>query len=164
MESTTESVQATLVNLPRFGDLAYRESDVIEFPWGIPGFPKLHRWLFLTLDSQPSFVWLQSLDDPGVALPTANPWMIFEDYDPVMPPYAFAALEVAGAQEFTYLCVTIVSKGAQEMTMNLAAPILVNLRTRKAAQITLEGSPYSIRQPIPRKHDDCESTLVAKAS
>lgn len=164
MESETESVQATLVNFPRFGDFAYRESDVIEFPWGMPGFPDHHRWLFLTLDSQPSFVWLQSLDDPGIALPTANPWMIFENYDPVVPAYAFAALEIESVSEFTYLCVTVVSKGAHEMTMNLAAPIIVNLRTRKAAQITLEGSSYSLREPIPRKHDDCEATLVAKAS
>ena len=164
MESKTESVQATLVNFPRFGDFAYRESDVIEFPWGMPGFPDHHRWLFFTLDSQPSFVWLQSLDDTRVALPSTNPWMIFENYDPVVPAYAFAALEISSAAEFTYLCVTTVSEGAQEMTMNLAAPIIVNLRTRKAAQITLEGSPYSLREPIPRKHDDAESTLVAKAS
>ena len=128
------------------------------------GFPNLHRWLVLTLESQSSFVWLQSLDDPGVALPAANPWMIFEEYDPVMPAYAFAALGIQNAAEFTYLCVTTVSKGAQEMTMNLAAPIVVNLRTRQAAQVTLEGSPYSLREPIPRKHDDGESAVVAIAS
>jgi flagellar assembly factor FliW len=164
MESKTESAQATLANFPRFGEFAYRESDVIEFPWGMPGFTNLRRWLFLTLDSQPSFVWLQSLDDPSVALPTANPWMIFEDYDPVIPAYAFAALEIQDPSEFTYLCVTVVSDGAQEMTMNLVAPIIVNLRTRKATQVALEGSSYSVREPIPRKHDDRGSALVAKAS
>lgn len=164
MESTPETEQSTLVHFPRFGEFTYRESDVIEFPWGMPGFTHLHRWLFLTLDSQPSFVWLQSLDDSGVALPTANPWMIFEDYDPVMPAYAFAALEIQNAAEFTYLCAMVVSEGAQEMTMNLVAPIIVNLRTRKATQVTLEGTPYTVREPIPRKHDDRESALVAKAS
>ncbi len=164
MESTTESVQATLVNFPRFGEFVYREADVIEFPWGIPGFTDLRRWLFLTLDSQPSFVWLQSLDDPGVALPTANPWMIFEQYDPVMPSYVFSALEIENAAEFTYLCVMVVSEGAQKMTMNLAAPIVINLRTRKAAQVALEGSSYSVQEPIPRKHDDRAPALVAHAS
>jgi flagellar assembly factor FliW len=161
MESTTESVQATLVNFPRFGDFAYRESDVIEFPWGLPGYPNLHRWLFLTLDSQPSFVWLQSLDDYDVALPTANPWMIFEDYNPEVPAYAFAALEISHAAEFTYLCVVVVSGGAEVMTMNLKAPIIVNLRTRKARQTTLENGAYSLHEPIPRTHDD---PLAAKAS
>jgi flagellar assembly factor FliW len=164
MESKTESVEATSVNFPRFGDFTYRESDVIEFPSGMPGFPGLHRWLFLTLESQPSFVWLQSLDDLGVALPTANPWMIFENYDPTMPAYVFGLLDIQSATEFTYLCVTVVSQGAEEMSMNLAAPIVVNLRTRKAAQVILEGSPYSVKEPIPRKHDDPQSGPVAKAS
>jgi flagellar assembly factor FliW len=164
MEHTTESVKATLASFPRFGDFAYRESDVIEFPWGMPGFPALRRWLFLTLESQASFVWLQSLDDVSVALPAANPWGIFERYDPKLPPYAFAALDVRSAAEFTLLCVTVVGPGAREMTMNLASPILVNLRTRKAHQIALENSGYSTHEPIPRKVDTPESTLSAIAS
>ena len=157
-----ESMKATLVNSPRLGEFAYRESDVIEFPWGLRGFAGLRRWLFLSLDSHPTFVWLQSLDDLSVALPAANPWMIFEDYDPEVPPYAFLALDIQGPAEFTYLCVVIVTEGAQDMTMNLAAPIVVNLRTRKAHQVDLAGRTYAVRQPIPRRSD--AQTLTAKAS
>ena len=164
MESTTESVQATLVNFPRFGDFAYRETDVIEFPWGMPGYPHLHRWLFLTLDSQPSFVWLQSLDDHSIALPAANPWFMFEDYDPEVPASVFAALDIRDASEFTYLVVTVVSPGAAEMTANLAGPIVVNLRTRKAVQTPLAGGRYSAREPIPRIASARHDELTAKAS
>jgi flagellar assembly factor FliW len=162
MECATDSGKATLVNSPRFGEFAYRETDVIEFPWGLRGFAGLRRWLFLSLESHPTFVWLQSLDDLSVALPAANPWMIFEDYDPEVPPYAFLALDIQGAADFTYLCVVIVNPGAAEMTMNLAAPIVVNLRTRKAHQVDLAGRSYSVRQPIPRRSD--EQALTATAS
>jgi flagellar assembly factor FliW len=155
MEPTTESVRTATVTLPRFGETAYRETDVIEFQWGLPGFPALRRWLFLTLESQSSFVWLQSLDDLAVALPAANPWLIFEDYEPELPPAAFLALGIGRAQEFTLLCVVVVSEGAREMTMNLRAPILVNLRTRKAQQILLGGSNCSEREAIPRKIKEC---------
>lgn len=151
MEAMTESGAATLASFPRFGDFVYRDTDVIEFPWGMPGFRDLHRWLFLTLDSQPSFVWLQSLDDVYVALPTANPWMIFENYDPVVPAGAFAALGIQNADDFTYLCTVTVGPGANHMTMNLASPIVVNLRTREAVQVTLETGNYSDQEPIPRR-------------
>lgn len=154
MESMTQSVQATMI-LPRFGEISFDDTDVIEFPMGLPGFPTLHRWLFLTLDSAPSFVWLQSLDDLGVAIPAANPWMIFEEYDPQIPAYAFASLKIADASEFTVLCVVTVTAGAKEMTMNLAAPILVNLRTRQANQIALNNGRYSGSQLIPRKQKEC---------
>jgi flagellar assembly factor FliW len=146
-----ESIQTTTVTLPRFGEMTYSENEVIEFPWGMPGFTSLHRWLFLTLETHPNFVWLQSLDDVNVAIPAADPWLIFEDYDPKLPPYAFMALDIREASDFTTLCVVVVTKDAQEMTMNLFAPIVVNLRTRKARQIMLENSPYSVRHPIPRK-------------
>ena len=154
MEPDTNVSQTTTLEFPRFGDCTFAETDVIEFPWGIPGFPNLRRWLALTLESQPSFVWLQSIDDTKIAIPTADPYAIFEDYEPKLPPYVVAALDIAGASDFTLLGVVVVSEGAEDMTMNLFAPIVVNLRTRKARQIMLENSGFSIRQPIPRKRTE----------
>jgi flagellar assembly factor FliW len=40
------------------------------------------------------------------------------------------------------------------MTMNLMAPIVVNLKTRRARQVVLDGSNYSVKEPIPRKAVD----------
>jgi flagellar assembly factor FliW len=144
-----EETQIT-VELPRFGACSYAPGDVIEFPWGLPGFPTLRNWLPLNLDNQ-SFVWLQSLDDHSVALPAIDPWMVFEDYDPKLPAYAFTSLEIREAGDFATLCVVVVTANAAEMTINLMAPIVVNLRTRKARQIMLDGSSYSPREPMPRK-------------
>jgi flagellar assembly factor FliW len=145
------SEENTTVVLPRFGECTFANSDVIEFPWGLPGFATLRHWIPLNVDSHPSFVWLQSLDDPAVALPTADPWLIFDDYDPKLPAYAFTSLEIREASDFATLCVVVVTKNAEEMTMNLLAPIVVNLRNRKGRQITLENPRYSARERIPRK-------------
>jgi len=139
------------VDLPRFGPCTFEASEVLEFPWGLPGFPTLHRWLPLNLDSHPTFVWLQSLDDPSIALPAIDPWMVFETYDPKLPAYAFTSLEIREATDFATLCVVVVTPDAQEMTINLMAPVIVNLRTRKGRQIMLDGSNYSPREPMPRK-------------
>jgi flagellar assembly factor FliW len=145
-----EAEQIT-VNLPRFGECTFSPSEVIEFPWGLPGFPTHHRWLPLNLDSQPAFIWLQSLDDTSVSLPAIDPWMVFESYDPKMPAYAFQSLEIREASDFATLCVVVVTANAEQMTINLMAPILINLRTHKGRQIMLDGSTYSAREPMPRK-------------
>jgi flagellar assembly factor FliW len=142
---------ATTLELPRFGSCSYTPSEVIEFPWGLPGFPALRNWLPLNLESQPSFVWLQSLDDHGVALPAIDPWMVFENYDPKLPPYAFTSLEIREAGDFATLCIVVVTPNAEEMTINLMAPVVINLRSRKGRQIMLDGSHYSPREPMPRK-------------
>jgi flagellar assembly factor FliW len=146
-----QPAQTKTIGTTRFGEVTYMESEVIEFPWGLPGFAEQRRFLALSLAEQPNFVWLQSLDDPRVALPAADPWQVFEDYEPRLPAYATEALEIRDAADFTILCILIVTKDAEEMTINLMAPIVVNLRTRRARQIMLENSPYSVRTPVPRK-------------
>jgi flagellar assembly factor FliW len=154
MESPAEMTIVT----SRFGEVTFAASDVIEFPWGLPGFADLRRFLALSLAEQPNFVWLQCLDDPKIALPAADPWQIFPDYEPRMPAYATEALDLHNAEDFTILCVVVVTKDAEDMTMNLMAPIIVNLKTRRARQVMLENSPYSVRTPIPRKHTEVQGT------
>jgi flagellar assembly factor FliW len=146
-EETIE-IERTL-EAPRFGTVTYRDSEVLTFPWGMPGFNHLRRFLALNLESS-SFVWLQSIEEPGIALPTADPWTIFADYAPRLPSYAVTSLELGGPDSFVTLCVVVVTAGAETMTMNLLAPIVVNLETRTARQVTLEGSQYSVREAIPR--------------
>lgn len=151
-ETTVETAnRETTQELPRFGTVTYRESEVIQFPWGLPGFGSLRRFLALSLHGQEKFVWLQSLDDPKVALPTCDPWQVFPDYAPQLPAYATASLEIAQPHDFVALCVVVVTSGAAEMTMNLLAPIVINLQTKVARQVTLEAGGYSVRTPIPRK-------------
>lgn len=141
----------TTISTARFGEVSYSEHDVIEFPWGLPGFSHLRRFLALSLAEQPNFVWIQSVEDPGTALPAADPWQIFTDYEPRMPAYAVEALQLHDPEDFTVLCVVVVTKEARDMTMNLMAPIVVNLKTRQARQIMLENSGYSVRAEIPRR-------------
>jgi flagellar assembly factor FliW len=151
-ETTVEPPdQQISIELPRFGTCTYAESEVLTFPWGLPGFGSLRRFLALSLEGQERFVWLQSLDDVSVALPVSDPWQIFPDYAPKLPGYATASLEIGSPEEFTTLCVVVVTNEAVEMTMNLLAPIIVNLKTRVGRQITLETGGYSVRTPIPRK-------------
>ena len=145
------AARETTVDLPRFGTCLYREDEVLTFPWGLPGFGSLRRFIAINLESQEKFVWLQSLDDPSVAIPVADPWQIFAEYAPQLPPYAISSLDLQKPDDFVTLCVVVVSPGAVEMTMNLLAPVIVNLRTRVARQITLETGGYSVRTPIPRK-------------
>ncbi len=144
---------STTIDLPRFGEFSYGVDDVFEFPWGIPGFPSLHRWVALNVEEESNFIWLQSVDDVNVAIPTANPWTIFETYDPKLPAHAIAALEITDPADFTLLCVVVVGKDAEEFTMNLMAPIVLNIRNRRCRQVLLEGQGHSVRAEIPRRTD-----------
>ena len=155
--------ESTTIDFPRFGTFTFSPTDVFEFTWGLPGFPKLHRWLALTIDTQPSFIWLQSLDDLNVAIPTADPYAIFDDYMPRVPAYAIESLGITQPTDFATLCVVIVSPNAEEMSMNLFAPILLNLKNHRWRQVPLDGSSYAVRMPLPRKANAGESAAVPGA-
>ena len=147
-----ESADPTItIELPRFGAFTYREAEVLTFPWGLPGFGSLRRFVALSLEGQERYVWLQSLDDVSVALPVADPWQIFPDYAPKLPGYAVSSLDIQHPEDFVTLCVVLVAQQGAEMTMNLLAPIVVNVRSRIGRQVTLETGGYSVRTPIPRK-------------
>ena len=62
---------------PRFGECSYLDSEVLEFPWGLPGFAHLRRFIVLQVGGQDGFIWLQSLDDVQIALPLTDPWSLF---------------------------------------------------------------------------------------
>jgi flagellar assembly factor FliW len=75
-----------------------------------------------------------------------------------LPAYATEALDIHGPEDFTILCIVVVTKDAEEMTMNLMAPIILNLKTRRGRQVMLENSGYSVRTPIPRRHAEVQGT------
>jgi flagellar assembly factor FliW len=145
-----EQDRTNIVDFPRFGECSYLDSEVIEFPWGLPGFGHLRNFVVLQVAGQEGFIWLQSLDDVNTALPLADPWSIFADYDPHLPQYAKVALALDKPEEFIILCVVVVTKNAAEMTMNLMAPVVINLKTRIGRQVMLEAGDYSVRTPLPR--------------
>lgn len=149
--TSMEPSEKITLNFPRFGECSYDDAEVLEFPWGLPGFPDSHRWLALNIEAQSTYIWLQSLDDLKVAIPTLDPWLVFEEYDPKLPGYAIAALDIHDASEFAVLCVVVATANAEAMTMNLMAPIIINLRARRARQVMLENSKYVVNEPIPRK-------------
>lgn len=145
---TPGAVTSTTVDLPRFGTVTYGEADVLTFPWGLPGFEDLKTFVVLSLEDQAHLIWLQSLDNTAIALPAADPWMFFPDYEPKLPGFARLALELERPEDFTVLGIVVVPDEG-EMFMNLMAPVIVNLRTRIARQVALETGGYSVATPIP---------------
>ncbi len=145
--------QIRTVNTTRFGEITVPEDDVFTLKWGLPGFGFLREFVVLALEDQKPYVWLQSLERPEIAMPLIDPWALFSDYDPQLPSVTAAVMEIERPDDFCLMCVCVVGPEAKELTVNLLAPVVFNLRLRIARQVMLEDSEYSIRTPIPRAED-----------
>ena len=135
------------IDLPRFGTCTYSESDIFQFPWGLPGFDELRTFLVLQIPAQPDIVWLQSLDDLSVALPLADPWAFFPAYDPKMPHFAKLSLDLEQPEDFTIMSVMVGTSGGRTF-INLMAPVVLNLKRRIARQVPLEAGGYTVAEEI----------------
>ena len=138
----------------RFGEIIVDEKSVITFPEGIPGFEHTRQYVIVphrTGSGQTSpFRWLQSVDEPGLALPVINPWSIRPDYAPTVAGLIIKELGITDvrAQAQFLAVVTIPTNNPGGITVNLLAPILINRTTHVAKQVIVQNETYSIRTPI----------------
>ncbi len=130
----------------RFGEVEVREADLLHFP-GLPGFPDARRFVVMEHDCDSPFAWLVCVDDPDLAFAIANPWDFFPDYRPPLGLQQLRAVGVEAPDDLEILVIANVGRDA--ISLNLAAPLLCNPRTRQAMQAILEKSPYSAREPLP---------------
>lgn len=108
----------------RFGQLEIDENAVLDFPAGLIGLPST-RWTLVTADTNSVFLWLQSLDDPDLALPVTNPWLFFPEFAVEI---ADADAKSVGSTDPKHVQVLVTVRATDvraEMSANLRAPILI---------------------------------------
>jgi len=132
----------------RFGQVEIDESKLITFSDGIPGLEEYHRYALLQFEDSYPIIWLQSVDEGGICLPVLDTYAVLEEYVFDIDDEDVRLLGLNGPEELHVVSVLVIPDEIQQMTVNLAAPILVNTVTGKARQIMLSGSDYNVRAPI----------------
>lgn len=139
-----------LVKTKHFGDIELDESKVIIFEDGIMGLEGLTKYALIFDEEEgkePTIYWLQSLEDPTIALPVVSPFIIKADYNPLVQQQLLEPLgEISedGAGLFVLLTLTI-PKEVKNITANLKAPFVINSDTQKGCQIIAENEDYDIK-------------------
>ena len=121
---------------------------VISFVEDVPGLPGLSPCLLVSLDEDATVFALRSVMDPDLRLLVVAPGAFFPDYDAALEAEVVDALELEGGEQPLVLLVVNPGRGLAEATANLAAPILVNARTRRAVQAMQTDSDLSLRAPL----------------
>ena len=129
----------------RFGCFEVEESAVLRFD-GLPGFPGARRFAVLRHDRESPFAWLVCLDEPELGFVVTNPFQFFPDYRPELEASHRRAVEAADDAALELFAIANV--GRDEVSLNLAAPLLVNPDRRRATQAILERGDHPTRAPI----------------
>jgi flagellar assembly factor FliW len=140
------SAVAETVESSRFGSVEIAPESIVEFPDGLIGLGGT-RFALISVGTPPSpFVWLQSLQNPALALPVTNPHRFFEDFSVELNEGEAERIGLDdGVPADVYVTVTASAQVA-EFTANLKAPILI--RDGRAHQVINQVDGVSVRAPL----------------
>ncbi len=120
----------------------------VDFVTDVPGFPGLRHFVLVQLDDGGFVFDLRSLDDASISFVVVPSVAFFPDYAPVIDDGTALALGLSDAGDAAVLVIVTVGASLAASTANLLAPIVVNTRTRHAAQVVLEGSDQPLRAAL----------------
>lgn len=133
----------------RFGEVEYDPTNLLHFPAGLIGLPNLRHFIVMPNKKEGPLFWIQSVDDPDIAFVLTDPTNFFLDYLAVPDATERQSLHIDETDEcFTLAVVTVPAD--QNITLNLAAPILFAPKSNRAIQVILEGTNYASRTPLPK--------------
>ena len=128
-----------------FGKVNIDEDKIIEFPDGIPGFKDEQEFVLLPLDEDSLFVIMQSVNTPELAFITIEPRNIIKDYEFVISEKTEELLQIEGIEDIILLNIVNIKDKLQDMTINLAAPLVININKNLGKQIILDDSKYPVK-------------------
>ena len=138
------------INTKFFGEVEIADDKIITFDKGIIGFPELKHFTMLHDEEKGSNVgirYLQSLEEPGFAMPVMDPLLVNPQYDPEVDDELLTSVGNLTPENILVMVTVTVPADLTKMTVNLQGPFVINVEERKACQIILEGDKYPVKNP-----------------
>ncbi|MCB2308802.1 flagellar assembly protein FliW [Clostridium estertheticum] len=130
------------------GAREYCEEDVIVFKKGLPGFKELKKFIIFSLESNEVFSILHSIENVDIGLVLVSPFIIEKDYEFKIPDSYIKELEIDKPEEVLVLTTVTLSSNIKNMTTNLKAPIIINIKEKLGEQLILDNDKYKIKEPL----------------
>ena len=136
-----------------FGRIVFESQETIEFPRGLPGFESRRRFLAIRQERTAPLVFLQSLEDPELCFTTAPVRAVeprfrlkLSEEDRAAAGLSPAHKPRLGKDVWALGIVTVRESGP---TVNLLAPLVINLHSLRAVQAVMRESKYSHQHAMP---------------
>ncbi|MDR0223140.1 MAG: flagellar assembly protein FliW [Oscillospiraceae bacterium] len=137
-----------------FGEIEVSEECIFTFPAGLFAFEEARRFAlfspFSKNDAPWSAVypkWLQSIDGIAPCFIVFDPLLIDGDYEVKLERNEESLLELKEDSKVRFLVIATIPEDFKKATVNMKAPIIVNVDAGLAAQVILPQS-YEFRLPI----------------
>jgi flagellar assembly factor FliW len=137
------------------GPIEVDPASALTFTEPMAGFPRCGRYALIPHRrpdgrEDESVAWLQALEPAYHAFVVTDPWGIVPDYAPEIPDADAEELELASFQDARVFGILTVPGDGAQISINLRAPVVVNVARRLAKQVVLLNDEYHTRHLIGR--------------
>ena len=124
-----------------FGKIEIEDDKIITLEKGMIGFPDLNHFALIYDEEK------EKKYNPDIAFPVMMPHIVKEDYNPNVSEEMIAPLGKL-TPENTYILVTVtVPKNIEDFSVNLKAPVVINMDNRKGVQMIVEDD-YPVKYKV----------------
>lgn len=134
-----------------FGEVELDDNKILEFPNGIIGFEDFKKFAIIydvEDDRETKISWLQSLEEPVLALPVVDPLAIVPDYAPMIEDELLKPLGNPADEDLLFLLVMTVPSDMKKVTANMKAPVIINTKTCTGVQLIVDNADYPVKYNV----------------
>ncbi len=143
-----------------FGELEWKNGEVVHIPGGLLGFEDSTRFLIIDDEGIAPFRWLQSIDHPELAFAVIDPLLFRRDYRVPVSRELLSLIGHAPEHDVLILAIAVLSRDPRHITANLAGPIVLDAQTMTGAQAILDTRRFDTRAAI---YDDLLAAAKSEA-
>lgn len=128
----------------------------VTFNKGIPGFESINSFVIKDLEGNDRFKILEA-EEGDISFVTVDPFNIYEEYEIDLNDETIKELEIDTVGDVLVLSIITLGKTLETSTMNLQAPIVINIKNRLGKQLILQNNQYETRHPLIRREKNVSS-------
>lgn len=139
------------ISTRRFGDIHIDAGKILTMPEGLPGFPGFDHFVVIEDKKTVPFCWLQSTQEPNLALVIMDPFLFMPDYQVNVETLVTDMdwKNIKRKDLLIYVVVNIFGENeTKKITANLMGPLVINIKNNQAVQLIMGDSPYSCQHNI----------------
>lgn len=134
-----------------FGEIDIADDKIITLKEGMIGFPELTHYALIFDEAkgrkETSIMWLQNMDDPDIAFPVMSPHVVKPDYAPNVSEELVSGLGETKEDNLFVLVTVTVPRKVEDFSVNLKAPVIINMDTLKGVQLIVEDD-YPVKYKV----------------
>lgn len=131
------------------GEVEIIEQDILTFEHGLLGLEEERKFILLPIDADLPLAILQSVEQPEIGFVVAYPFAFKKDYSFDISEEDLEQLHLEKEEDVLTYSIVTMKDTFQDSTINLLAPLIINMKKKCGKQIVLQDSKsYPLRYPM----------------